>query len=67
MNRQQYEYEGARLKENVKFWKDKVDMLLSEKKDALHEQMTLHKLIRDYEQQLEEMRGIIKEREVFIE
>lgn len=49
------------------FWKDKVDMLLSEKKDALHEQMTLHKLIRDYEQQLEEMRGIIKEREVFIE
>jgi hypothetical protein len=37
MNRAQYEFEGARLRENVVFWKEKVDMLLAEKKESLHE------------------------------
>lgn len=43
------DFEGARLRENVAFWREKVDLLLAEKKDSLHEQMTSHKLIRDYE------------------
>jgi hypothetical protein len=51
----------------VAFWKEKVDLLLLEKKEALHEQMSLHKLIRDYESQLEQMRTIIKERDACIE
>lgn len=44
-----------------------MDQLLQEKKESLHEQMSLHKLIRDYEQQLEEMRGILKDKDTCIE
>lgn len=44
-----------------------MDQLLQEKKESLHEQMSLHKLIRDYEQQLGEMRGILKDKDSCIE
>jgi hypothetical protein len=37
------EFEESRLKENVNFWKEKVDLLLQEKKETLHEQMNHHK------------------------
>jgi hypothetical protein len=31
------EFEESRLRENITFWKEKVDLLLQEKKEALHE------------------------------
>jgi hypothetical protein len=32
--------EENRLRGNINFWKEKVDLMLQEKKEALHEQMT---------------------------
>ncbi len=50
----QYEdFEIERLRENVTFWKDKVDSLLKEKCEGLLEKMTGHKTIRDLEQSIE--------------
>ena len=61
------DFEGARLRENVAFWREKVDLLLAEKKDSLHEQMTSHKLIRDYEKQIEDLKAALKERDLKIQ
>ena len=50
----QYEdFEIERLRENVTFWKDKVDSLLKEKSEGLLEKMSGHKTIRDLEQSIE--------------
>jgi hypothetical protein len=46
------EHEAARLKENVAFWREKVDLLLQEKKESLAEGMRLHTLIRGFEDQV---------------
>eukprot|EP00347_Sterkiella_histriomuscorum_P019179 403342633 len=61
------EFEESRLKENVNFWKEKVDLLLQEKKEQLHEQMTQHKLIRNYESQIEELKCQMRQKDYLIE
>ncbi|CDW86410.1 UNKNOWN [Stylonychia lemnae] len=61
------EFEEQRLKDNIAFWKEKCDILLLEKKEFLHDQMTQHKLIRNYEQQIEEFKQLLKQRDQLIE
>ena len=61
------EYEETRLKDSIAFWREKVDLLLQEKKEGLHEQNHQHKLIRGYEQQIEELKSQLRTKEDFIE
>lgn len=51
------QYEESRLKENITFWKDKVDLLFKEKKESLNTQMAQHRLIRTYETQIEDLKA----------
>ena len=59
--------EVERLRENVAFWKDKVDSLLKEKSEQLLEKMNGHKTIRDLEQMIEQLKVTGREKDLQIE
>jgi len=61
------EFEESRLRETINFWKEKVDLLFMEKKEALNNQMVQHKMIRDYEHQIKELESLVKEKDDIIE
>ncbi len=53
-----HQFELDRLRDNVNFWKDKVDQLLAEKSDQLLEKMNIHKQIREYEFQVDTLKAM---------
>ena len=55
------------MRENVAFWKDKVDSLLKEKSEQLLEKMNGHKTIRDLEQMIEQLKVTGREKDLQIE
>ena len=61
------EQEAARLRENVAFWREKVDLLLQEKKESITELMIKHKQIRDFEDQLSDLRVQLRDKGITID
>ena len=61
------EQEAARLRENVAFWREKVDMLLQEKRDSIQEAAELHRQIRGLEEEAADQKIKTREKDIQID
>jgi len=61
------QFEEERLRENIQFWREKVDLLFKEKKDCLNQQMIMRKAIRRSENLVEDLKQQIKAKDELVE